>query len=467
MNGTDMQALGLKKEQIGIALKLMNTWQRRPGVYSETDMIGELKRVIATPGQYQHDEDFGPLAYSLSAEARLEEVKLADRLGDVRPYAVFGREMIQQAAIDQMDVAMSLPVSRRGALMPDAHKGYGLPIGGVLETQDAVIPYAVGVDIGCSIKLSVLRHMDAGPETFTPERRAELGQLLIDRGSFGRGCEGFGERHAVLDDVRWAELPRELRHLRDVAVRQLGSQGGGNHFIEWGTHVLSPESPEPELALLSHFGSRGVGAQIAAHFTALAERQHPHLPAEAKKLAWLEMGSESGQAYWDAMELAAAFAKAGHDLTHARLLRDMKYGYQTYGVFNTHNLAWKQENGRVIHRKGATPAHKGQVGIIPSSMATPAYIVNGLGNEDALLSASHGAGRTMGRKEAERTLNPETVRAYLEARGITKIGAGLDEAPGAYKDGAAVMDAQSDLVEIKATFQPVVVRMASDDFSED
>ncbi len=460
MNGTELMALGLKGKQIGVAQRIITSYG-----LSAARVRDDLPAVITQPAAWTGLEPWADLAFLLNEGARLEETRIRDALHDPRPYAVFGREMIQQAAIDQMDVAMRLPISRRGALMADAHKGYGLPIGGVLETENAVIPYGVGVDIGCSVMLTVLRDAPAESARFDDNTRTALGALLKTRTSFGRGCEGFGETHAVLDDPRWQTLPKELRHLQALAARQLGSQGGGNHFVEWGVHTKAGHAPE--LALMSHFGSRGVGAQIAAHFTRLAESLHPHLPAEAKKLAWLDMSAE-GQSYWDAMELAAAFAQAGHELTHQRLTREMRQMYPTtLTLFNTHNLAWKQEGGLIVHRKGATPAEQGRMGIIPSSMATPAYVVAGKGDASSLLSASHGAGRVMGRREAERTLKPEDVQAYLRERGITKIGGGIDEAPQAYKNGAEVMAAQSDLVEVLGTFQPVIVRMADDDFAED
>jgi tRNA-splicing ligase RtcB len=382
---------------------------------------------------------------------------------------VWGADLIEPGARAQMDVAMRLPVSRAGAMMPDAHVGYGLPIGGVLAAENAVIPYGVGVDIGCSMMLSVL------PMPADALKVAEASDLLLRHTRFGAGV-GFEKRerqdHAVLHEAAWEEQPL-LRHLFPKAESQIGTSGSGNHFAEFGT--LSLTQPDPELgleageylALLSHSGSRGFGAQVAGHFTALAGRLHPGIDKAAQKLAWLPLDSEEGQAYWQAMNLAGRYALANHDLIHARLARALGVAPLAQAS-NSHNLAWKEVvDGQelIVHRKGATPAAKGQLGLIPGSMADPGYLVRGRGHAPALASASHGAGRQLGRRAAQSALSKKDVQAYLRDRGVTLIGGGIDEAPQAYKRIEEVIARQTDLVDVLAEFRPRVVRM--DTGSED
>jgi tRNA-splicing ligase RtcB len=358
---------------------------------------------------------------------------------------------------------MRLPISRAGALMPDAHVGYGLPIGGVLATEDAVIPYGVGVDIGCSMMLSVL------PLPSNALKTEEAKALLMRHTRFGAGV-GFEKRdredHAVLHEETWDALPI-LGHLHDKAITQIGTSGSGNHFVEFGTFSLSaPDSGTgleagDYLAVLSHSGSRGFGAQVANHFTRLAQALHPMIDKSAQKLAWLPLGSEEGQAYWLAMNLAGRYALANHDLIHARLARALGET-PLLRVSNSHNLAWKQQiDGKelIVHRKGATPAAAGQLGLIPGSMADPGFLVRGRGNPAALASASHGAGRQLGRKAAINALAKKDVQAYLDRHGITLIGGGIDEAPQAYKRIEDVIARQTDLVDVLGQFMPKVVRM--------
>ncbi|MBB6099015.1 tRNA-splicing ligase RtcB [Deinobacterium chartae] len=462
MNGKDIIRLGLKGHLIGLALKAADA---RKGL-SKRELLDELSSVIAHPQDYLDQPPYRGLAEELlkaesqqaaAERSRLRELPLA--------YDVWGPELIEDGARRQMNVAMRLPVSVAGALMPDAHVGYGLPIGGVLATRSAVIPYGVGVDIGCSMMLSVLPVENL--------ERSEMLRLLQRHTRFGAGVGWEGRErpdHDVLDDPAWRES-KLLGYLHGKAAQQIGTSGSGNHFVEFGTFRLD----EPDLgleageyvAVLSHSGSRGTGAQIAGHFTRVAERLHPHLDPEARKLAWLDLDSDDGQAYWQAMTLAGRYALANHEIIHARIAKAL--GVRALAqVSNSHNLAWKAElNGEqvVVHRKGATPAAAGQLGIIPGSMADPGYVVRGLGEPRSLESASHGAGRAMGRKDAERRIPKADMRAYLEARGVTLIGGGIDEAPMAYKRIDDVIAAQGDLVSVVGQFKPQVVRM--DTGSED
>ena len=305
-----------------------------------------------------------------------------------------------------MENAMRLPVAMAGALMPDAHVGYGLPIGGVLATDDAVIPYAVGVDIGCRMRLSVY---DVSPYVLG-QRRTDFRNALLDRTRFGMR-EGWEVRdrpdHAVLDDPAW-EATRLLKSLQIKAQHQLGTSGTGNHFVEWGAFRLYADDEQlglkagEYLALLSHSGSRGVGFKIAKTYTELASREHPLLDASLRHLAWLPLCSEAGQEYWLSMELAGRFASANHDVIHRRVAAALKLK-EAAAVENFHNFAWLEvlpDGSRaVVHRKGATPAGAGVLGIIPARWVTRAMSCAGAG-QLALNSASHGAGRRMSRRAA-------------------------------------------------------------------
>jgi tRNA-splicing ligase RtcB len=376
------------------------------------------------------------------------------------PYRRWGTDMEAQS-IQQMDNACKLPISVAGALMPDAHTGYGLPIGGVLATKGAVIPYAVGMDIACRMKMTVL-------DLPVSAIRGEVGRLrnvLEQATSFGVGG-GFSPRkdHPVLAED-WS-FSRITRQCRDKASYQLGSSGSGNHFAEFGTLTLGQDDLGLKAgvycALLSHSGSRGTGGQIATHYSKLAMELHPELPRELLQLAWLDLDSEAGQEYWHAMELMGRYAAANHYLIHrevakrlgARVLLDIE---------NHHNFAWKETHfgeDVIVHRKGATPAGKGVVGIIPGSMATPGYVVRGQGVPESMNSASHGAGRRMSRTATRNTYTWNDGKKFLADHEVVLISAGLDEVPMGYKDIESVMAAQSELVAIIARFDPRLVKMA-------
>lgn len=266
-------------------------------------------------------------------------------------------------------------------------------------------------------------------------------------------------------DEDWSFSP-VVKGLKDKAWSQLSTSGSGNHFVEFGVLTL----PKPDLgleagehlALLSHSGSRGTGAQIADYYSKLAMKKHPELPRELRHLAWLDLDTDEGQAYWRAMQLMGRYAAANHELIHRRVARHLGVDVKL-DIENHHNFAWKERhNGEevIVHRKGATPAGEGVVGIIPGSMATPGYVVRGKGNPASLNSASHGAGRRMSRKQAIKQFTWEEAKRFLRQRRVKLLSAGLDEVPMAYKDIEEVMAAQDDLVERVAKFQPRLVKMA-------
>jgi tRNA-splicing ligase RtcB len=387
------------------------------------------------------------------------------------PYRVWDAGDLDSDALLQMERACRLPVAVRGAQMADGHVGYGLPIGGVLACDNAVIPYGVGVDIGCRMKLSIM------PEDSNRLLgwRDRLKKVLMAETRFGIGSvfKGKDRRdHAVLEEEAWDNLPGQIRHLRDKAWNQLGTSGSGNHFVEWGEiNLEKPDlglQPGRYLALLSHSGSRGLGANIAQHFTRVAMDKCP-LPQEYRHLAWLDLDSDAGAAYWSAMNLAGNYASANHDLIHRTVLGAAGLS-PAVQVENHHNFAWLEEHeGRklVVHRKGATPAGAGVLGVIPGTMADPGFVVRGKGDPQSLNSASHGAGRRLSRKAARASITRSDIKKFLADRGVELISAGVDEAPMAYKNIHEVMAAQAELVQPVATFLPRIVLMASDGKSED
>ena len=605
----------------------------------ETTILERLDAVLADPDKWTGDPIFFEVASELISRERNDASKWADALRETAlPYEVWGKEGIDPAASAQMENALRLPVAVAGALMPDAHVGYGLPIGGVLATQGTVIPYAVGVDIACftgdtrvpladgqthamrdlaqrdepfvvfsmtptqrivaaqatchktrenavtleveldngetvrctpdhqwmlrdgsycaaedlaegtslmpfyaqhdsqnwarvwhpfsgewqtlsandlpaptrqlhNHKVVAVRALEAREDVYclrvpiwenfalaagafvhncrmrlsiydvSPnimgQHKAKFEKSLVEQTRFGPGAKwGSRERkeHEVLDDDDW-RASRLLYGLRAKAIEQLGTSGGGNHFVEWGEFTLDEDAPQwnlkagKYLSLLSHSGSRGVGFKIANEFSRLARGLHPNLPDVVKHLAWLDMDSDAGREYWIGMELAGRFASACHNIIHHEVAKAAGFK-EVAAIENHHNFAWKETmadgSEAIVHRKGATPAGEGVLGIIPGSMADPGFVVRGKGVMESLNSASHGAGRAMSRRAAKDSITSGQVRRYLETRGVKLLGGGLDEAPQAYKDINEVIAAQRDLVDVLGQFAPKIVMMAED-----
>jgi tRNA-splicing ligase RtcB len=427
------------------------------------EMTDALRRVADAPAAFTSDPVYGQLAALLTAYASAQRA-FEPRAGGA-PYRIWG-EGLEATALQQMANACRLPVAVAGALMPDAHQGYGLPIGGVLATHEAVIPYAVGVDIACRMKLTVLDM----PLSALAVDQPRLTKALERETRFGVGATFREKRHHDVMDADWRMTP-VTSALKDRAWAQLGTSGSGNHFVEFGTLTVLDDSVGlargEYVALLSHSGSRGSGAQIAQHYSRLAKKLHPELPPELGNLAWLDLASEPGQEYWAAMELMGRYAAANHELIHTSMARAL--GVEVLlDIENHHNFAWRErhrlpdgsEAEVIVHRKGATPAGAGVLGVIPGSMATPGYVVRGKGSEASLRSAAHGAGRRMSRTAAKARFTWDVAQRFLNARHVTLLSAGLDEVPMAYKDIEAVMNAQADLVERLARFEPRLVKMA-------
>lgn len=417
-----------------------------------------IKAVVRDPSAFTDNPIWGKLANSLLRSNRAR-ADFTPR-GEPALYRRWGSDM-EAESIRQMENACNLPVSVAGALMPDAHVGYGLPIGGVLATHNAVIPYAVGMDIACRMKMTVLDL----PVSAIRGQEGHFRNAIAKATSFGVGG-GFKIRkeHPVMEED-WS-FSKITSQYKDKAQFQLGSSGSGNHFVEFGTLTLNSDDLGLKAgvycALLSHSGSRGTGGQVATHYSKLAMRLHPELPRELQHLAWLDLDSDAGQEYWQAMELMGRYAAANHYLIHRDMAKFL--GVRVLlDIENHHNFAWKENHfGQdvIVHRKGATPAGKGTVGIIPGSMATPGYVVRGKGVSESMNSASHGAGRRMSRKMTRNSYTWSDGKKILAARGVVLISAGLDEVPMGYKDIETVMAAQADLVEIIARFDPKLVKMA-------
>lgn len=469
INGNELMELGFPQGQIiGIALKINS---KRNG-FNRDLMMAHFKQVLETPENYIDDAIFSKLAVALIEKANEKPEDFIQLNPNPNAFSAYGLDQIEDGARKQMEVAMQLPVTVAGALMPDAHQGYGLPIGGVLATKNAIIPYGVGVDIGCRMALSVYDI----PEAFYYENEDKFKRELIAHTKFGAGHGFHGQSksdHSVLESPLFAQHSF-IKNLKDKAWSQLGSSGGGNHFVEFGIMEFAEADeilniPKGKyLALLTHSGSRGFGATVAGHYTKMA-KDVCKLPEVARNLAYLDMNTDLGQEYWIAMNLAGDYASACHEIIHTKMERALG-AIVLAKVENHHNFAWKEiwNNEEVIvHRKGATPAGKGVMGIIPGSMTAPGFLVRGKGEENAINSASHGAGRQMSRTKAIQNITQTEMKTILKDHGVTLIGAGLDEAPMAYKDIHQVMAAQQELVDVVAKFTPKLVRMADDGSRED
>lgn len=417
----------------------------------------EVTRIINNPAAFVKD----PLRGGFARALLKAPAALRDRPA---PYQQWGTDLDAQA-VDQMENACRLPVSVAGALMPDAHVGYGLPIGGVLALDNAVSPYAVGVDIACRMKMTILDL----PAKDLDRKQTRLTDAIDAETRFGIGANFRQRRSHDVMDADWTVSPI-TRQFKDKAWSQLGTSGSGNHFVEFGlfTNELKVGNLEPGsyLALLSHSGSRGTGANVCSHYSKIAVKQRKDLPRELSRLAWLSLDEDEGQAYWAAMELMGQYAAANHACIHRHIAEHL--GAEVLlDVENHHNFAWKETHTIdgtprevIVHRKGATPAGKGVLGIIPGSMASPGFLVRGKGNPASLLSASHGAGRVMSRTQASKTFDWKTVNRHLKEQGVTLLSAGLDEVPMVYKNIHEVMASQSDLVDTLGRFDPRLVKMA-------
>lgn len=372
-------------------------------------------------------------------------------------------EDIEDGAVEQIKHLANLPFAfSHIAIMPDSHQGYGMPIGGVLATKDVIIPNAVGVDIGCgmcAVKTSLT-------ELDTETLKKIMGEI---RKAVPVGFEKHNEAlHSGYlpsykfdtDDKTCPIVYQEWENAR----KSIGTLGGGNHFIE------IQKGSDGHIWIMIHSGSRNLGKQVADYYNKLAidlnEKWHSAVPKEWE-LAFLPVNSEEGQAYIREMDYCVEFALANRKLMMERI-REIFFALPMIVAFDpiiniAHNYAAKEKHfGKevFVHRKGATLADDGTIGIIPGSQGTRSYIVKGKGNIQSFKSCSHGAGRRIGRKKAERELNLEEEVKKLDDLGVLHGIRGvkqLDEAPGAYKDIDVVMKNQEDLVDVLVELTPLGV----------
>ncbi len=422
-----------------------------------------IPKIIQSPDVYLADACFGDFARALI------DYQKVDHSDQPIEYRQWGDD-IDDASRQQMGNACRLPMAVGAALMPDAHSGYGLPIGGVLALDGAVVPYAVGVDIACRMKMTVTDLPVEVVQGNDPAQCRELDAALEKGTRFGTGKHWKRPYHHNVLDEDWT-ITAVTREMKDTARSQLGTSGSGNHFVEWGILVLPEEQFGIEagtyVALLSHSGSRGTGARVCQRYSDIARRKLParyRNDPHMRHLGWLKLDEPEGQEYWAAMNLMGRYAHANHEVIHRNVTR-LAGAQRLATVENHHNFAWAEEHdGKTVyvHRKGATPAGPDALGIIPGNMADSAFVVRGKGNDASLHSASHGAGRRLSRTAAKKEFNWRQWHDHLRDKNVRLLSAGLDEVPGAYKNIHDVMAAQSDLVEVIGEFTPRIVKMCGD-----
>jgi tRNA-splicing ligase RtcB len=363
---------------------------------------------------------------------------------------------VEDEAIQQAKNLANLPfVFKWISIMPDSHPGYGMPIGGVMATRGVVVPNAVGVDIGCGMCAvpTSLRSCDVETLKIIMEKIRESVPVGFNHLKEKAAWDGFDKA---------PEIPIVQQEL-EKSHYQLGTLGGGNHFIE------IQKGSDGFIWIMLHSGSRNFGLKIAHEYHEKAkfwcEKWYSNIPD--KDLSFFPMETHEAKDYFSAMNFALSFAKENR----FRMIERIKNAFSSsvpevsFGeVINIHHnyAAWEHHFGEdvIVHRKGATLAREGAISLIPGSQGTKSYVVKGKGNADSFMSCSHGAGRKMGRKQAQRELNLEAEQKLLDDQGIVhsvRTVSDLDEAAGAYKDIAVVMDNQSDLVDIVVELSPLAV----------
>lgn len=386
------------------------------------------------------------------------EVKMINN----RPVKIWTND-VEKSAMRQIENLTTLPfLFHHLAIMPDVHAGKGMPIGGVLACDGAIVPNAVGVDIGCGMCA-----------VKTNWKASEIPQRVLRKGIM----KGIRERiplgmdhHKEKQDVRFLPEGHDIEKMTIVKARQesilreVGTLGGGNHFIEL------QKDEEDTLWVMIHSGSRNLGARVGGYYNEMAKtlnaRWHSIVSPEIN-LAFLPQGSREFGMYWDEMKYCVDFAFCNRKLMMDRIeevLADALKGIEFEPMINiAHNYAACESHfGKkvFVHRKGATLAEKGVIGIIPGSQGTASYIVEGLGNRESFCSCSHGAGRRLSRTAAIRTLNMAEEVTQLEAKGIVhaiRNQNDMQEASGAYKDIEEVIANELDLVKIRTRLLPIAV----------
>ncbi|MCX6639158.1 MAG: RtcB family protein [bacterium] len=364
-------------------------------------------------------------------------------------------DQIDGEALKQAINLTKLPFAyKQVALMPDVHTGYGMPIGGVLAAEETIIPYAVGMDIGCGMHAALTSYT---ADQFPQERVRSVLHKIKAAIPLGFQWHQQVQKGEVLD-----RMPLHLPLFQEEEKRvrkQLGTLGGGNHFIEL------QKDPQNRIWVMIHSGSRNIGKQTAEFFHKRAKEVTHKLRTElpTSELSFLPLETQAGQDYLDAMNWCLDFARENRQCMMDSVMEILESTpLQELDIH--HNYAAREKHfGRQvwIHRKGATLAADGELGIIPGSMGSSSYIVRGKGNPESFLSCSHGAGRRMGRREASRKFGIDQVLAGLKQHGIEIAAASLkdlpEEATDAYKDINTVMKQQADLVEIEIKLTPLGV----------
>lgn len=365
-------------------------------------------------------------------------------------------EEIEEGTLQQAKELANLSIAfKHIAIMPDAHLGYGMPIGGVLATKNAIVPNAVGVDIGCGIS-SLKTNLEQ-------IERKELKKIMSKiRNKIPLGFS----HHKVKQDKSWmppieVELPVVSQEY-ERAMFQIGTLGGGNHFIE------IQKGSDGFIWIMIHSGSRNLGYTVANHYHNKAkEKQKQRKEELPKDLSYFLHGESEYENYFNEMSYSIEFALQNRKLMMERVKEAFKevLPQVEFSLFinKPHNFAaWEKHYNTevIVHRKGATRAEKGEWGMIPGSQGTSSFLVKGLGNPLSFNSCSHGAGRVLSRAKARKLLDIKSEKAKLEAQGIIHSlyhSRNLDEAPGAYKNIEEVMALQKDLVNIEVELQPLAV----------
>lgn len=367
------------------------------------------------------------------------------------PIKVWSDE-IDSGTLDQAKNLASLaPATGWVALMPDCHVGYGMPIGGVLALKNAILPNAVGVDIGCG-----MRAVQTDCNELSREQIVEILRILKQRIPVGFNHHKKNQKWDGFDAA--PDIPVVIHEL-DSAKKQLGTLGGGNHFLE----IQSDQNGK--IWLMLHSGSRNFGYKIASAFHQVAKNfcRKSSVEIPVRDLAYLPFDSEEGQEYFTAMRFALSFAEA----SRASMLDVFKETFLEVVGANFvqeidihHNFAEREHHAGqdvIVHRKGATRAFDGLLGIIPGSQGTSSYIVKGKGNPESFMSCSHGAGRRMSRSEANKTLKKSDCDASMEGIVHGEWKGHFDEAPAAYKNIDLVLKQQEDLVTTLYKLKPLGV----------
>lgn len=370
---------------------------------------------------------------------------------------------IENEALDQAKNLANLPFAfKHVAIMPDSHVGYGMPIGGVLATKGIVIPNAVGVDIACGVCAAKIQNQNIS-EYNEASLKFILGKI---REAIPVGFEHHKERQSGIPllESPILEVKNSIVYNQwDAAHYQLGTLGGGNHFIEIQT------DEEDNVWVMIHSGSRNLGKKVCDYYNGIAKKLNEKWYSSVDPkwdLAFLPLDIEEGKCYMEEMQYCMEFAYANrmHMMRAIQNIISIFNGAEFGNVINiAHNYAALENHygqNVVVHRKGATRARKDEVGIIPGSMGTNSYIVKGLGNVESFMSCSHGAGRKMGRNAAKSGLDLSTEIAELDRKGVIhgiRNSSDLDEAPGAYKDVEVVMENQKDLVTPIVKLRPLAV----------